>query len=132
MELAVLAVFKTNSGYHSKGICSHITVPKGSIAPLVTNSYIIYTPDKGVDYLIPRPDGSIIVGGASHRFGPFKEQWFNNTDDENLIEAAKDYYDGYMQRTFRGWENTDAKVEQIWTGGRFSFSCLGINTESRQ
>jgi len=93
-----------------------------SIVPLVTNSYIIRTPDKGVDYLISRPDGSIIVGGASHKFGPFKEQWFSNIDDSNLIEAAKDYYDGYMQRTFNGWKNVNAKVDQIWTGGKFPIS----------
>jgi len=90
----------------------------------VTNSYIICTPDKGVDYLIPRPDGSIIVGGASHKLRPFKDQWFNNVNDDSLIEAAKDYYDGYMQRTFRGWENTKAKVDQIWTGGKSLLSCL--------
>ena len=86
---------------------------------MVTNSYIIHTLDKGVDYLIPRSDGSIVVGGASHKFRPFKEQWFNNIDDSNLIETATRYYDGYMQRTFRGWEDTDAKVDQIWTGGKF-------------
>ncbi|KAH8602224.1 FAD dependent oxidoreductase [Bisporella sp. PMI_857] len=102
-----------------KGICSRISVPKTAslAAPLVTNSYIIYTPDGfGLDYLIPRHDGSIIVGGASHTFRPFKEQWFNNVDDGVLIEAAKDYYDGYMQRTFRGWDNSGAKVDKIWTG----------------
>ncbi|KAF5875772.1 putative fad dependent oxidoreductase superfamily protein [Botrytis fragariae] len=26
------------------------------------------------------------------------------------------YYENFMQRTFRGWENSDAKVESIWTG----------------
>jgi glycine/D-amino acid oxidase-like deaminating enzyme len=102
-----------------KGLCCRISVPEGIIAPLVTNSYIVHTPDgKGLDYLIPREDGSIIVGGASHIFRPTKEQWYNNVDDSTLIEAAKDYYDGYMQRTFRGWENSGAKVDKIWTGGK--------------
>jgi glycine/D-amino acid oxidase-like deaminating enzyme len=101
-----------------KGICCCITVPEGTTAPLITNSYIIFTPEgKGLDYFIPRSDGSIIVGGASHVFRPAKEQWYNNTDDSILIESAKNYYDGYMQRTFRGWENTNARVDKIWSGG---------------
>jgi len=37
-------------------------------------------------------------------------------DDSTLIESVQDYYDGYMQRTYRGWEGTGAKVDSIWTG----------------
>lgn len=37
-------------------------------------------------------------------------------DDGCLIDAAKEYYDKYMQRTYRGWEDTGAKVNTIWTG----------------
>lgn len=37
-------------------------------------------------------------------------------DDSVLIDAAKDYYEGYMQRTYRGWENSGAEVDKIWTG----------------
>ncbi|RAK81537.1 NAD(P)/FAD-dependent oxidoreductase [Aspergillus fijiensis CBS 313.89] len=99
-----------------KGICCRITVPAGTTAPLLNNSYINRTEDNTLSYLIPRADGSIVVGGASSKFRPFKEQWYNNVDDSELIDAAKDYYDGYMQRTYRGWENAGAKVDQIWTG----------------
>jgi glycine/D-amino acid oxidase-like deaminating enzyme len=66
--------------------------------------------------LIQRPNGSVIVGGASSKFRPLKEQWYNNTDDKTLIETTRDYYVNYMQRTFRGWENTGAEIRQIWTG----------------
>lgn len=107
-----------------KGICCHITVPSGTVAPLVNNSYIIRTPDGvGLDYLIPRADGSIIVGGASQEFKAYKDQWYNNIDDGVLIDSAKDYYINYMQRTFRGWDNTGAKVNKIWTGGQ----CPALN-----
>jgi hypothetical protein len=37
-------------------------------------------------------------------------------DDSVLIDAAKDYYGDFMQRTYRGWENTGAQVSHIWTG----------------
>ncbi|ESZ89547.1 FAD dependent oxidoreductase superfamily [Sclerotinia borealis F-4128] len=101
-----------------KGICCHITVPKGATAPLVDHSYIIRTEDGILDYLIPRPDGSIIVGGASATFRPYKEQWYNKVDDGKLIQATMEerYYENFMQRTFRGWNNSGAKVESIWTG----------------
>lgn len=99
-----------------KGICCRITVPEGKVAPLLSNSYIERNMEKNLSYLIPRADGSIVVGGASSLFRPHREQWYDNVDDSVLIDAAKEYYDGYMQRTFRGWENSDAKIDQIWTG----------------
>ncbi|KAJ5157916.1 uncharacterized protein N7482_009016 [Penicillium canariense] len=99
-----------------KGICCRITVPEGVKPPLLNNSYIHRTDDNTLSYLIPRADGSIVVGGAAAKFKSFKEQWYNNVDDSILIDAAKNYYDGYMQRTFNGWENTGAKVDSIWSG----------------
>ncbi|TGO40541.1 hypothetical protein BHYA_0035g00150 [Botrytis hyacinthi] len=101
-----------------KGICCHITVPKDATASPIGYSYIVRTEDGILDYLIPRPDGSIIVGGASATFRSHKDQWYNNVDDGKLIEATmkERYYENFMQRTFRGWENSDAKIESIWTG----------------
>lgn len=99
-----------------KGICTSIICPSPSTAPSLSNSYIISEPDGVLSYLIPRPDGSIIVGGASRKFHPKLEQWYNNTDDSVLIDEVKDHWEGYMQRTFHGWENTDAHVDKIWTG----------------
>lgn len=101
-----------------KGICCHIAVPEGKVAPLVQNSYIIREQgDPSVlSYLIPRSDGGIIVGGASQIFKPHMDQWYDNTDDSCLIDSAKDYYENYMQNNFRGWENSGATVKSIWTG----------------
>lgn len=99
-----------------KGICCHVTVPENKPAPYLGQSYILWSEDNVGSYLIPRSDGSIIVGGASSRFKPYRAQWYRNVDDGVLIDAAKDYYDGYMQRTFRGWEDSGAKVDRIWTG----------------
>ena len=99
-----------------KGICCHITVPEGVTAPLLNNSYINRAEDNTLSYLIPRADGSIVVGGAASVFREFREQWYDNVDDSVLIDSAKDYYENYMQRTYRGWEDSGAKVENIWTG----------------
>ncbi|THV50261.1 hypothetical protein BGAL_0158g00200 [Botrytis galanthina] len=99
-----------------KGICCRITVPEGKTAPLLNNTYINRTEDNTLSYLIPRADGSIIVGGAGSKFRPHKDQWYNNVDDSVLIESAKDYYENYMQETYNGWEDSGAKVDNIWTG----------------
>lgn len=99
-----------------KGICCRITVPEGKTAPLLNNTYINRTEDNTLSYLIPRADGSIIVGGASSKFRPHRDQWYNNVDDSVLIDSAKDYYENYMQETYSGWEDSGAKVDNIWTG----------------
>jgi glycine/D-amino acid oxidase-like deaminating enzyme len=111
----LLPVYEKNI-HPCKGICCRITVPEGTTSPLLNNSYINRTKDNTLSYLIPRPDGSIVVGGAAKLFKPFREQWYDNVDDSILIEAAKEYYTDYMQQTYHGWEGSGAKVDQIWTG----------------
>lgn len=71
---------------------------------------------KGADYQISRPDGSFIVGGGRLAYLDDQEQWYNVHDDSTLIEPAASYFDNFMQRTYRGWEDRDAQVDRIWTG----------------
>ncbi|KAF9251507.1 hypothetical protein DTO013E5_4065 [Penicillium roqueforti] len=99
-----------------KGQCTHISVPEGTKAPLLNNSYIVREEDNVVSYLIPRADGSIVVGGANLLYYPVLSSWYNSVDDSILIEEVKDHYDGFMQRFFNGWENSGAKVDKVWTG----------------
>lgn len=101
-----------------RGICSHI-VPGKNGAPLLPNSYIIRWSDTKYEYLIPRNDGSIIVGGARSMYYHDLDSWYNNVNDDKLIDLAKDYFDGYMQRVFRGWEDSGAHTSKVWTGGKF-------------
>lgn len=68
--------------------------------------------------MITRPDGSIIVGGAQYTFVEDRKQWYNVIDDSTLIEPAKNYYDDFMQRTFKGWDDSGAYVKEIWTGSK--------------
>lgn len=98
-----------------KGICCRITLPESKeAAPLLTNSYINRTDENVLSYLIPRSDGSIVVGGAAAVFRNAEDQWYDNVDDSVLIDAAKDYYNDYMQRTYYGWEG--AKIDKLWSG----------------
>ncbi|KAK6863479.1 FAD dependent oxidoreductase [Apiospora arundinis] len=97
-----------------RGICARLA-GQGAHPP-ISDSYMLRFNDFEYDYLVPRPDGSIVVGGARRDFYKNLDTWFNVDDDSMLIEPARPYFDGYMQRNFIGWENTDMKTDQVWTG----------------
>ncbi|EMR69616.1 putative fad dependent oxidoreductase superfamily protein [Eutypa lata UCREL1] len=99
-----------------RGICSRIVTPRGPNSPHLVNTYGIRFDPSNNDYLIPRADGSIVVGGARQRFWHVRDQWFDNVRDDELVADAVSYFDGYMQRHFRGWEASDAKTDHVWTG----------------
>ncbi|KAL2833328.1 FAD dependent oxidoreductase superfamily [Aspergillus cavernicola] len=99
-----------------RGTCSRITVPKDRTPPFLPYTYSIRYGAGTYDYLIPRADGSIIVGGAKPTFWHDRSQWYNVTDDSELIEPAVSHFDGLMQRTFIGWENSGAQTDKVWTG----------------
>lgn len=107
-----------------RGICSRIIVPKDKVAPYLSQTYSIRYGPSLYDYLIPRPDGSIIVGGAKQTFWSDRSQWYGVTDDSKLIEPAKSYFDGLMQRMFIGWEDSGAHTDKVWTGSMFSLENL--------
>ena len=101
----------------ARGIACRIAVSEhGKIPPHLNNSYCIRYGPQEYDYLISRTDGSIIVGGAKQVVLTHDTYWRNNIDDSQLIPGAEKYFDGYMQRTFHGWEDSDAKITDIWTG----------------
>ncbi|KIW46395.1 uncharacterized protein PV06_02067 [Exophiala oligosperma] len=99
-----------------RGICSRIVTPKGQVAPRMMQTYSVRHGPAMYDYLIPRLDGSIIVGGAKPNFWSDTSHWYDVKDDSKLIEPAKPYFDGLMQRTFAGWENSGAYTDKVWTG----------------
>lgn len=112
----------------ARGIVAHIDIPPDlKEMPLrLSQTYVLNTDSEiGTDYLIVRPDGSIVVGGAhqihtSHGQGPLENsEWYGNIDDGSLIENTKEYFDGYMQRYFTGWERSGAYVKELWTGSTF-------------
>ncbi len=98
-----------------RGMCSRIVCPD-SRAPLLTNSYVLSLSKSEYDYLIPRTDGSIVVGGARRDFYHQLESWYDVFDDSKLTDKAENYFDGYMQRHFHGWQDSGAKTDRVWTG----------------
>ncbi|KAM5385718.1 hypothetical protein ACJZ2D_000917 [Fusarium nematophilum] len=96
-----------------RGISSRIKTP--GKRPFLNNTYSIRFSDKDFDYPIPRLDGSIIVGGARRAYILDKDEWYGNVDDTRMVDHARSYFDGYMQRHFAGWEDSGAYVD-TWAG----------------
>lgn len=73
-----------------------------------------------VDYLNPRPDGGIVVGGAKWTYEKQKELWYDTVDDSTLLDPVMEakYFDGYMQRNFKGWKDSGTEVDKVWTGSK--------------
>ena len=98
-----------------RGTASHIK-PKSPIAPHLSNTYNIrYRPDR-IDYLNPRPGGGIVVGGAQWTFVDDRSKWYNNWDDSILLPEARPHFESLMQQHFKGWEDSGARVDYLWTG----------------
>ncbi|KAJ5173544.1 FAD dependent oxidoreductase [Penicillium coprophilum] len=99
-----------------RGTCSRIVVPPGTTAPRLTNTYTLRWNNWNYDYLIPRADGSIVVGGARPAFIDDLDSWYNVSDDSSVLGPAIRYWDHYMQRNFVGWEDSHAYTDRVWTG----------------
>lgn len=108
-----------------RSICSRIKAPaEARSLPHLSNTYCIRQGPGLYDYLIPSVDGSIVVGGARSVFAKNREVWYGVSDDSKFIEPAQHYFDGYMQRTFRGWEDSGAVTDKIWTGSMLDTSSM--------
>ncbi|KAJ4240551.1 hypothetical protein NW757_012319 [Fusarium falciforme] len=101
-----------------RGVCSHLESDKKENTPYLVNTYGIRFDEVNNDYLIPRADGSIIVGGARQAFWHDKRLYYDTTRDDELVHEANSYFDDYMQRYFRGWEDSGMKTSKVWTGSK--------------
>jgi glycine/D-amino acid oxidase-like deaminating enzyme len=103
-----------------KGTACHIS-PETPISPHLSNTYNIYHPHPSsqpqrTDYLNPRPNSSIILGGGKHLYASSKHLWYNNTDDSTLLPNVSSYFTSYMKQNFLGWKHSAAKITHLWTG----------------
>lgn len=101
-----------------KGTCSHIKVTdKHEFAPYLSNTYGICRDFSNHEYLINRPDGSIIVGGAKPYYLKDKDSWYKNVDDSTLFDGdVEGWYKTFMQKNFYTWKNHETEVDYLWTG----------------
>ncbi|KAI4944286.1 hypothetical protein J4E91_008843 [Alternaria rosae] len=100
--------------------------PSYRINPHLTQTYnIAFAPSSpgyptGTDYLNPRPDGTIVVGGGSWFFAHNKALWYNTVDDSistgHFPASVYSHWTNYMADNFLGWEESKAQPDCIWTG----------------
>jgi glycine/D-amino acid oxidase-like deaminating enzyme len=109
-----------------KGTAARLGPPPGrdAVFPHLSHTYNIEyglrDDSDTVDYLNPRPDGGIVLGGGSWLFKDKRELWYGSVDDSTLFDSIQDekYFEDYMQRNFRGWEDSGTEVDKIWTGSK--------------
>ncbi|KAH6628973.1 FAD dependent oxidoreductase [Boeremia exigua] len=100
-----------------RGMASHHR-PAQPVHPHLDNTYNInFGRDKGVDYLNPRPDGGIVVGGGGWLFIQDEASWKDNWDDAHLFPGhVMRYWRRYMQDRFLGWRSSGSENDYNWTG----------------
>lgn len=90
--------------------------------PTFATTYNLHWDAQWVDYLNPRPDGSILHGGGGRSFRKSRWDnsagWYNTVDDSRLLndQVAEDFRKADEEH-FYGWEESEAKVGSTWTGG---------------
>lgn len=104
--------------------CSHISTPQDTLSPPphLTHTYGLSYAPTSRDYLIPRPDGGVICGGARYTYKDDQKLWFNQWDDSAAYEDTRPHFDSVMQKNFHGWENSGAAVDYLWSGSEFTCS----------
>ncbi|KAK3673468.1 hypothetical protein LTR78_006702 [Recurvomyces mirabilis] len=99
-----------------KGTACHIK-PRSPVSPHLANTYNIrYAPGSRVDYLNPRPDSGIVVGGGKWTFEHNRNAWYNNWDDSTQLPEVMPHFENLIQQSFLGWEDSAAQVDMVWTG----------------
>ncbi|MCJ1475056.1 hypothetical protein MMC13_003716 [Lambiella insularis] len=100
-----------------RGMCSHVAVPEKTppLHPKLTRTFNIHYGGNAADYVNPRPDGGVVIGGGQQTYLQERELYINVADDSSFMGKEK-YFDGVMQRNFSGWEDSGAFIENVWTG----------------
>ncbi|KAJ6788710.1 hypothetical protein PWT90_02432 [Aphanocladium album] len=116
-------------GQNSRIVPDDATLEK---VPTSATTYNFHYNALFVDYLNPRPDGSVVHGGGgrsldreqSDHTGVGYNSRFNSVDDSRLLndQVAKDFCD-FDQQHFYGWDAGPATIDSTWTG------VMGITTD---
>lgn len=104
-----------------RGYVTRIVAPDGKPAPYFPITTTLQWRAWEFDYVIARPDGSIIVGGGKKAHAADFNCWYDNVNDNDSMEYTRAYFEKYMQRHFIGWEDSEAQLDRAWTGSKCDF-----------
>lgn len=104
-----------------RGYVTRIVAPDGKPAPYFPITTTLQWRAWEFDYVIARPDGSIIVGGGKKAHAADFNCWYDNVNDNDSMEYTRAYFEMYMQRHFIGWEDSEAHLDRAWTGSKCDF-----------
>ena len=99
-----------------RGVCSRITVPEGSRPPHLPCTYSLRFNALEYDYLIPRTDGSIVVGGARAAFWYDRDSWWNNIHDNEQVESSDQAKIRSMETDMAAVKERLASLESLLRG----------------
>ncbi|ODV95233.1 hypothetical protein PACTADRAFT_75745 [Pachysolen tannophilus NRRL Y-2460] len=101
----------------TKGTVVHIVRDdsESRLPPHLPNTYVLRD-GSYYDYLINRPDGSVIVGGGDKYLYPFNPNYSDVVDDSIGFENTEKYFNNYMAEKFYTWQNYKTKIDYSWSG----------------
>lgn len=110
-----------------KGTACHITSHSDGM-PVLTNTYNMHPTPGNREYMIPQPDGAVVLGGGQRLYRDKKSLWFNTVDDSTQIllldgtDVKQRFFDPYMATHFAHchYASQDPArapfVDMVWTG----------------
>ncbi|KAH8898190.1 FAD dependent oxidoreductase [Thozetella sp. PMI_491] len=101
-----------------RGQASHLVAGSPSHHDLNLNcTYNLHYDPNTADYLVPQPNGGILLGGGQAFYRDNKSKWWNSVDDTKIIsDRVTDHFNSVMGERFRGWEKSNAKADFVWSG----------------
>lgn len=85
-------------------------------------TYNVSIDSEHIEYIVHRPDGGTILGGAKKVFEEDTREWLAVVDDSTLMkeEQVREYFKERMETYYDDWTQSGAEVDMIWSGSKLT------------